>query len=160
MTTKILPSEDAMGVARAIRPVLFGAYTKQEDDRALTRLAKDIRQAPAAKHTPGPWKVCMPAASDGAPCGGLTVRYEGPSHRWHIATVYGQDKPTGIKYDQGENAANARLIAAAPDLLEACELLVQAYARAEGPSGSIQWEDLDAAHAAAKQAVANAGGAA
>ena len=57
------------------------------------------------KHTPGPWTNEGPYHND------LLIIGPAPDHR-EIAQVCGQD-------DEAE--ANARLIAAAPDLLAACE---------------------------------------
>lgn len=54
----------------------------------------------AAKHTPGPWKEC----------GGQVVQAYAPYDT--IATTYDDRKAT-------EDSANAKLIAAAPDMAEA-----------------------------------------
>lgn len=56
-------------------------------------------------HTPGPWSTRGSARERG------TVYVEAGSPQWLLASVSGQ----GVA-----NEANARLIAAAPDLLEAC----------------------------------------
>lgn len=69
----------------------------------------------AAKHTPGPWSVHP---------GGQYVgeRIDGPSGRGLAHAITRDPHPTlghGLSVD--EAAANARLIAAAPDLLAACE---------------------------------------
>lgn len=69
------------------------------------------------KHTPGPWKVSSYGtphlkvfANDGA----------------HVASVnYGD-------VDMNTQAANARLIAAAPELLEALSAMVHAYTSTDG----------------------------
>lgn len=105
-------------------------------------------------HTPGPWKAHKPAQSEGVPSDGWTIRFDGPSHHWHVATVYGQEKPTGIKYDQGENAANARLIAAAPDLLDACKNIVAACELTE----DAYYDAIDTAMNIARAAIAKAEG--
>ncbi len=67
-------------------------------------------------HTPGPWE----ARCEGFK--GWTVSQ--PSHyEKPIAVIYSRDEDYGIdggRYHDKECAANARLIAAAPDLLEAC----------------------------------------
>jgi hypothetical protein len=49
----------------------------------------------------------------------------------------------------------ATLLDAAPDLLNACKLLLLAYQGGE-PGESVSWEDLDDAVAAAQEAVAKA----
>lgn len=46
--------------------------------------------------------------------------------------------------------------AAVPDLVHACRLLVGAYERAEDDGASIDWEDIDAAHALALEALETA----
>ena len=63
------------------------------------------------KHTDGPWKIVTDCLSGVRPC---IHNDDG----FHIAAVY-----RGIFGDKFESQfeANARLIAAAPDLLEACE---------------------------------------
>ena len=58
------------------------------------------------KYTPGPWSVH---------CGDLVVSHSGRAIADCEATPYG-DRPAP---PNSEDAANARLIAAAPDLLEA-----------------------------------------
>lgn len=66
----------------------------------------------SAKHTPGPWSVDADGSVQVVAASGATV-----------AEVYGTDA--------GERWANATLIAAAPDLLEACRGAL-AYLRARG----------------------------
>ena len=68
----------------------------------------------SAQHTPGPWSIdraygdCCVAGRDGD----------------RIAAVYG--------YDYGEDEANAALIAAAPDLLAACQAVLDEFPAADG----------------------------
>tara|TARA_R110000868_G_scaffold26537_4_gene102052 strand:- start:104 stop:403 length:300 start_codon:yes stop_codon:yes gene_type:complete len=65
------------------------------------------------KHTPGPWTI-FDGAHPGIDGGGLSI------------VVYGkEDEPLyGVQgWNAGEALANARLIAAAPDLLEALQQL-------------------------------------
>ncbi len=64
------------------------------------------------QHTPGPWKHLRRRETDGS----HDVMAGNPPHC--VATCGRQS------CDDGIIAANARLIAAAPDLLEACELIV------------------------------------
>lgn len=72
-----------------------------------------------SKHTPGPWIVEYEGKQEWvivAPDGDHTLGY----HRWDgLASVYGSidDKSNGIVVGQ----ANASLIAAAPDMLNALE---------------------------------------
>jgi hypothetical protein len=88
----------------------------------------------AAKHTPGPWAAC-----GDYPYGMTTVcDYRGGKGPYTPVAICGQ----GIDRPQDERDANARLIAAAPELLAALETVansiamgmthneVQAFARA------------------------------
>ncbi len=87
-----------------------------------------------AKHTPGPWTV-LRSYSVGHPAGGL------------VADVYA---PTGERIDRptvdGQSAyheartANARLIAAAPDLLRALMAIVE---NADKGFSVTTWTGLD-----------------
>ena len=77
-----------------------------------------------AKHTPGPWAVGSISPTNG----GIEVRYDGPDHLWHIADVYGQkDSSKPLTTRHGYRESNARLIAAAPDLLEMCRRSAGAF---------------------------------
>lgn len=71
-----------------------------------------------AHHTPGPWTIeRMPIQS----CGGSNTCYKiGPFQ----ACIYDDWRPREVGISENENSANARLIAAAPDLLAACEAAV------------------------------------
>lgn len=62
------------------------------------------------KHTPGPWHVVEKAEHKGQ--GILHIVEEGGDPYWDIATLMTHDE---------ELEANARLIAAAPELLEAAQ---------------------------------------
>ncbi len=84
-----------------------------------------------AKHTPGPWKVC---SSD------FHVWIEAPlgDEMTVIATI------AGVQTDQIEDA-NSRLIAAAPELLEAlivAQSVAAALKRAGGPAEEF-WHDIE-----------------
>lgn len=74
-------------------------YTRQSDprDKGVTRMT--------ATHTPGPWSI-----DDRGDC----LDIIGPSGEWLVATVQG---------GRDEDEPDARLIAAAPELLEAAQLL-------------------------------------
>ena len=84
-----------------------------------------------SEHTPGPWEVLMDADYD----------------EWrdlHIEFPIGVNSPEFqicVFEDEGINLHNARLIAAAPDLLEACKLALAA----------IYFYDNDEMHDAADQ---------
>lgn len=82
------------------------------------------------EHTPGPWQTVQEPEQRAT---NEMYRYvvvaddpDDPLSPWNIAAAFGwvghQDDP----WEQ--SAANARLIAAAPDLLAACRAVVSAYA--------------------------------
>lgn len=60
-----------------------------------------------SKHTPGPWNIAQ----------------ESIDKEWHIVTASGGRIMANVHIEAGNemDAANARLIAAAPDLLAACK---------------------------------------
>lgn len=93
-----------------------------------------------SKHTPGPWEV----------------RKNEP---WVIAKAYGNMKSVvhlNLPIEQSEEQrANARLIAAAPDLLEALELMLDRFRDTEGSHG--QWEEEATENARAAIAKATGG---
>lgn len=101
----------------------------------------------SAAHTPGPWAI-----RDGY---GLLKAEVGPSGR-AVATVWTKQMPNG-KEDQkeplawAEGEANAALIAAAPELLEALQSVMN-YPEVRSYLGSLISEQADAA-------IAKAGGA-
>ena len=66
-------------------------------------------------HTPGPWTVHWGMAQGGE--GHFIMDSRDLQQFSHIATVTFHD-------DENDTKANARLIAAAPELLEACQMLV------------------------------------
>ena len=97
------------------------------------------------QHTPGPWDR---GENWGDPNDGYTIRGGNDSH---IADVYGRHHPDDI-VSAAQGLANARLIAAAPDLLAALESLLYMY----GDSISARltrhieaWEDARSAVKAA-----------
>ena len=114
------------------------------------------------KHTPGPWNAC----GDGE-CQCKLVMYEDGPVAKVISGKWGDEFPNIrlVKNEQGmgEHAeafvemieygevneetatANARLIAAAPDLLAACELALHAFEN----NWAINWDDLSSAIAKA-----------
>ena len=92
-----------------------------------------------AKYTPGPWEA-------GWWCRVPTVFDSRGNGTVALATVH--DMTTG------DPEANARLIAAAPDLLAACEKMV-AYRDRSGPL-SFQLEKADYFFEMARQAIARA----
>lgn len=68
-------------------------------------------------HTPGPWTL-----DDG--------RHVYCCDRQLIATVWRRDKPCSVIHDDQTTDANARLIAAAPELLDALARLLADYEQA------------------------------
>lgn len=78
-----------------------------------------------SKHTPGPWKAGVGVDGE-ADRWGVWAAYG--NRQWHIATV-----ENGAPGDTLETeAATAHLIAAAPDLLAACEALLEASRNLRG----------------------------
>lgn len=73
----------------------------------------------SAKHTPGPWFVWEGDVYAGSPTVKQRGRLEG--HRAQVCTVEDYEAPKTVA------RANARLIAAAPDLLEALEGIVREF---------------------------------
>lgn len=102
----------------------------------------------SSKHTPGPWAVEDPMGREV----GLWIVQQGlETYDWAcIAMVTADNDTAGRKITYTEQQANARLIAAAPDLLEALALLLE---REE--AGDVC--ELD--RATARAAIAKAGGA-
>lgn len=74
------------------------------------------------KHTPGPWKAVKLDTTPETPDIFMLGR-EVPNHWTGIGTFHAG----GCERGNPENAANARLIAAAPELLAACEAFIAAY---------------------------------
>ena len=98
------------------------------------------------KHTPGPWWVSVP------PSACLTTRFIEARDGTHICKVGHRDFTSG---SQESDLANAYLIAAAPELLEALECLL---ARCKGLDLSATHDGLTNcnAKAQARAAIAKA----
>ena len=95
-------------------------------------------------HTPGPWHV------EDAPDSGLIFIRSHPAEVSLANIRKGQDHP---------NDANARLIAAAPELLEALQsILFQAGCREARDLGNLNYDRLHAVEAQARAAIARATG--
>jgi len=108
------------------------------------------------KHTPGPWEH-VPKLSGRENHRGFFVRAEKPAKdgKWALAEVQPGDEDGII------GAANARLIAAAPELLASAQAMLSRYkdAHDSGDWGSWDLED-DAEYVALRAAIAKATGAA
>lgn len=92
-----------------------------------------------AQHTPGPWKMRAAIKSDE-----FDIRDEGSSGGYApIAKVKGDKRST-----MEQAAANARLIAAAPDLLDALQTMPQSMSATD----EEYWAWVDKARAAIDKA--------
>lgn len=89
----------------------------------------------SAQHTPGPWVLKQ--------FGGPQI--SGPNG-YAVATMWGA---LSVRELAGQDAANARLIAAAPDLLEALEMMVAVSRSAPGFSAMVR-KDAELAIAKAR----------
>lgn len=70
-----------------------------------------------SKHTPGPWTFDRATGKFGHKTNDIVAPYHGPDFRHQVVCVMGTEAETEDGADAME--ANASLIAAAPDLLEA-----------------------------------------
>jgi hypothetical protein len=108
------------------------------------------------RHTPGPWTV-ESVNSEALHDICLDYRIPGAGHPVLIATVFDDENP-GRPGDIStiEAEANARLMAAAPDLLAACELWDQGFTEGEQftPEQFRVWVNKN--RAAARAAIAKA----
>ena len=98
------------------------------------------------KHTPGPWMSRLVGGNN------WHVVADSPNVKGLAQTVCDINGP----WNPSNYAANAKLIAACPDLLAACQALIDAYRIGERNGGSVDWSDLDAAHSLAKGAMRKA----
>lgn len=108
-------------------------------------------------HTPGPWKLEGPSFSEDSRCGHKNCKehprqmtgYElyGPQSLW-IAAVHGEH----VRVPADQCHANARLIAAAPELLEALEIVKDMASAMRGEDFNLGYEQWQKVHAAIKKA--------
>lgn len=93
------------------------------------------------KHTPGPWTAIHDPAHDVGDCldnGGYRIDADGVEQLAFVWALNHRYQGRGIPQSEGpafgavQAGANARLIIAAPDLLEAAELLEKAEASRDG----------------------------
>lgn len=113
------------------------------------------------KHTPGPWFLSpdRPESTDENDERSITDDQEG--HGCVIARVW----PLGLDFDEdgtGSRDANARLIAAAPDLLAACiraKGFVESWGKKLGDWDIVDQNTINAINAAIEKATGVIGGA-
>ena len=122
-----------------------------------------MKEIKTAKHTPGPWTI----SKDGrivAPLIGAKIWEQQQTK--HIATVpFGADALTPVTAGS-ERAANARLIAAAPELLAALENVLNEFVHVPGDTKGNKARTVaagiiggpNAALARAREAIAKAKG--
>lgn len=98
-----------------------------------------------SKHTPGPWRVFI--CDDGGQWSGWPLSINAVDDEDKSIVRPGGQYPYewDATMSQHEAIANARLIAAAPELLEACKSALGAFER----NDAIDWDDLAAAIAKA-----------
>jgi hypothetical protein len=105
-------------------------------------------------HTPGPWFAQRAIGTDDMDCGWhIEPEMVDYKYRGMVASVGDAEHIGGITHD--ERDANARLIAAAPDLLDALTRLVDralAYLDGYVMSGQITRADVEIARAACAKA--------
>ncbi len=96
-------------------------------------------------HTPGPWGYSDAGAnfhaytqSDVHTFGIHGPRWDGPQNSWLADCYSGRIGSDGISRD--EALANARLVASAPELLEACKTFAEWLRREEQGSRGQPWE--------------------
>ena len=109
---------------------------KQLDDETLCGMALEKVQQPVkpftAGHTPGPWKI---RECGGTKSGGYIRTYAGDRRICKLEPLKGQ-------VTEDEYLANARLIAAAPDLLWVLEGIRPLVLRATTSSGLTEEEAI------------------
>jgi hypothetical protein len=107
------------------------------------------------QHTPGPWET--PGTDDGDRV--ISASIKGKRHT--LAHVYGGDDPKLNVHTAATRDANARLIAAAPEMLKALRVLALigddgVLARIE--SDKLAWTALNAVRGIARAAISKAEG--
>ena len=97
-------------------------------------------------HTPGPWELDHCRNEDGSKF--ITINGQGPHGAW-LADIQAGDvngKPADVTE---KHLANARLISAAPELLEALEMLMPQEPQEADSYDRSMWENARAAIAKA-----------
>ncbi len=97
-------------------------------------------------HKPGPWEAVEHTANFPFPVGVCcrVVEKGGFTREHTICDITAQGDG---KYEPAVTNANARLIAAAPELLAACKLALKAFEK----NWAIDWNDLERAIAKAEE---------
>lgn len=105
------------------------------------------------KHTPGPWRYCKTNGS--------------PTHGEHVIAGAKPGYLAEVRdCGSGDVGANARLIAAAPDLLEALKGVLAIVSDSQGVAGyhlngnTAEWDEFDEVDAAIDAIAKATGGAA
>lgn len=119
--------------------------------------AKDERRPPA-EHTPGPWTIEGRRGPGFIISAGINAAADGPAN--YVGVIDPLFHVAGERTE--EHAANARLIAAAPVLLEkltfAVAILEEARARVDYAEGSLGQIEIDEAIEEGYAAIAKATG--
>lgn len=105
-----------------------------------------------SKHTPGPW-YALPGLHN------FSVRYKTGDKNLPMVNIANVRGHYGDGFPFGSSEANLRLILAAPDLLEACKLVI-AYDKNDATDGVAMMVAYNNAVKAARDAIAKATGSA
>ena len=101
----------------------------------------------SAKYTPGPWELDTSKCADW----GMILADDGFPVAKCVTTRDSEQEQKMARVQKRQPAqcyANARLIAAAPQLLEACEALLVEWAAMERVHGEHGWREVTMARAA------------
>lgn len=111
-----------------------------------------IGKPKAAQHTPGPWTLCRHWIHTDCPCGTHRGYIWAPDGERVVAQMGCGEDEGGMVYPspgKAEARSNAHLIAAAPDLLDACESSLAWAEKSDGTKREVK-EQLRAAIAKAR----------
>ncbi len=140
------------------------------DGRNGAEIGKELKMGKKTKHTPGPWMAEKWHHKSEQYGTGWSIRpFNHKTNDWtghQLAIVDGDDHGfSSVKSMGGTSEANAALIAAAPDMLEAlnyCVNMIGAYDRnfrlCLGNGGQVDGDDLRKAAENADAAIAKAKG--
>jgi hypothetical protein len=105
-----------------------------------------------SKHTPGPWEAHETGEGLPWPAGVLTAVYKAGSERLKTDCICDLIAQGDGKYDPDVTNANARLIAAAPDLLEAAQHIAGWFRSMLEYIPDYEWEQIEPVVAAIAKA--------